>query len=123
MVGCDGQYRWMLVTLKKDKEHLISMECQDVSEYESMIDSLKGNNDTITEYFSLMEYLMISYDIDTDELKIFMLGSHEQINFYNGTLSEWCENKINNGDVYEVWKHLTFCVMISEMERCHLNGN
>lgn len=101
MVGCDGQYRWMLVTLKKDKEHLISMECQDVSEYESMIDSLKGNNDTITEYFSLMEYLMISYDIDTDELKIFMLGSHEQINFYNGTLSEWCENKINNGDVDE----------------------
>lgn len=101
MVGCDGQYRWMLVTLKRDKEHLISMECQDVSEYESTIDSLKGSNDTITEYFSLMEYLMISYDIDTDELKIFMLGSHEQINFYNGTLDEWRETKINNGDIDE----------------------
>lgn len=101
MVRNDGQYRWMLVTLKKEKYHLISMELQDVSEFEDTIDNLIDDNDTITEYFSLMEYLMISYDIETDELKIFMLGSHEQINFYNGTLAEWRESKLKNGDIDE----------------------
>ncbi len=101
MVRNDGQYRWLLVTLRKEKDHLIKMELQDVSEFENTIDNLKEDNETITEYFSLMEYLMISYDIETDELKIFMLGSHEQINFYNGTLSEWRDSKLKNGDIDE----------------------
>jgi diguanylate cyclase (GGDEF)-like protein len=104
MVRNDGQYRWMLVfinehTGKLKGERYFDLNIQDVEDYRNTIASLKGSNQRYTEYFSLMEYLMVSYDVHTDKLRIFMVGSHQQVNFYHGTLTNFKNDKIVNKEV------------------------
>lgn len=104
MVRYDGRYRWMLVTLEDSRTgnefgRFVRLEIQDIGKFKETIASLKGRNDRYMEYFGLMECLLFSYDCSTDRLKIFMMGSHQQVNFYNGTLSNWKENKLANEDV------------------------
>jgi len=98
-VRYDGQYRWMLVSILRGEGDLLELQLQDIAEYQNALEDLKGNNDRYTEYFSLMESLMMSYDIDTDRLKIFMLGGHQQMNFYSGTLADWKSYKLESGAV------------------------
>lgn len=100
----EGRYRWMLMHLSnrkvtEDKQKTIDVEIQDIATFMDTIEGLSGENDRCMEYFSLMEYLMFSYDVESDRLKIFMRGSHQQINFYNGTLKNWSESKIANEEV------------------------
>lgn len=104
MVRHDGRYRWMLMSLEDSKSgdeqgRYINIEIQDIAKFQETIEVLRGNNDRYMEYFSLMEYLMFSYDVHTDKLKIFMMGSHQQINFYNGTLVNWKASKLANKDI------------------------
>lgn len=104
MVRYDGLYRWMLMSLEDTKSgnesgRFINIEIQDIGKFKETIDILKGSNDRYMEYFGLMECLMFSYDCSTDRLRIFMTGSHQQVNFYNGTLTNWKMNKLANNDV------------------------
>ncbi len=101
-----GRYYWMLMSLEDSKSgdndkhsRHINIEIQDIAKFKETIDMLQSQNDDYMEYFSLMEYLMFSYDVNTDKLKIFMMGSHQQVNFYNGTLTNWKDSKLANKDI------------------------
>ena len=68
------------------------------------------------QYFSLMEHLMFSYDIYTDKLKIFMMGNQQQVNFYNGTLTDWEKTMITNGNIDEIYKNV-FNMLCSDFRK------
>ncbi|MBQ4283609.1 MAG: GGDEF domain-containing protein [Lachnospira sp.] len=107
MVNGEKVYRWVLAVIKsyagsEDGSRgggLLRIELQDVSIYNEEIDSIESKYDRYMEYFSLMEQLMFSYDVNSGKLRIFMMGSHQQINFYNGTLENWKQSKLANGEV------------------------
>lgn len=104
MVDSNGKYRWMLMSLESgefliDKPKTVNIEIQDISAYNETIQILEGKNNRYREYFGLFENLLFSYDVDSGKLRIFMMGSHQQINFYNGTLENWKESKLANDDI------------------------
>lgn len=103
MLRCDGEYRWMVVFLSFSKielenQKLILFEMEDIHTIKDELDELKNSCETYEEYFSLMEYFMLSYDIESDQFKIFMMANQQKINLYNGTLSDWKHKKISNND-------------------------
>ena len=115
MVNAEGAYQWMLVMLQGCEESvrgqkLIDIELQDIGNYQEAIQELRGSNERYMEYFSLMEHLLCSYDVSTGKLRIFMTGSHQQVNFYSGTLENWKLAKLINKDVdskcIHVFEHL-----------------
>ena len=91
MVDDNGRYQWvimLLVDIPKNRNHdrQIRIELHDIAEVKSLH---IAEDENYMQYFSLMEHLMFSYDIYTDKLKIFMMGNQQQVNFYNGTLTDW----------------------------------
>ncbi len=113
MVDDDSRYRWvvmLLVDIPKNRNHdrQIRIELHDIAEIKSLYIS---EDENYMQYFSLMEYLMFSYDIHTDKLKIFMMGNQQQVNFYNGTLTDWEKTMIANGNINEIYKNVfnMFC--------------
>lgn len=103
MLRYDGEYRWMAVFLTYSKielenQKLILFEMEDIHTLKDELDELQFSCETYEEYFSLMEYFMISYDIESDQFKIFMMANQQKINLYNGTLSDWKHKKISNND-------------------------
>jgi len=104
MLKFDGEYRWMVIFLSYSKlemngQKLISFEMEDVAIIMDELEQLKNSCEAYEEYFSLMEYFMISYDIKSDKFIMFMMANQQRINLYNGTLSEWKKNKITNKDL------------------------
>lgn len=103
MGRADGEYRWILCFMDMEEdnngERLISIKLQDITSFKSEIDILKNSNDEYSEYFSLMEYLMLSYDVSSGSLKIFLMGNNNKIDFFNGTLEEWRDAKIADKDI------------------------
>jgi len=116
LANCDGIYRWIIMSISNSdvnpdsKEKLFDIVIQDIYAYKDIIENLQGSNDRYKEYFSLIEQLMFSYDVNTDRLRIFMMGSHQQVNFYNGTLDNWKSEKLSDGYVdkqsINVFEHL-----------------
>ena len=103
MLRFDGEYRWMVIFLYYSKlefqgQKLISIEMEDISIIMDELEELKNSCEVYEEYFSLMEYFMVSYDIKSDNFKIFMMANQQKINLYNGTLSDWKKSKISNKD-------------------------
>jgi len=108
MVDDRNRYKWVIMSLidkPKNKNHdrQIRIEVHDVAEIKGFIPT---GDENYIQYFSLMEYLMFSYDISTDKLKIFMMGNQQQVNFYNGTLTDWEKTMIANGNVDEISKYV-----------------
>lgn len=112
----EGIYRWVVMFISysdikpRGDEKFFNVVIQDVLSYKDVIEDLQGSNDRYKEYFSLIEQLMFSYDVNTDRLCIFMMGSHQQMNFYEGTLDNWKREKLSNGYIDEksinVFEHL-----------------
>lgn len=97
-------YRWSLMFIKSTKltgsaGKIFNIEIQDISVYNKKIDNIETKYDRYMEYFGLMEQLMFSYDVFSGKLRIFMMGSHQQVNFYNGTLENWRSSKLANNEV------------------------
>lgn len=104
MVNSENAYRWVLMVVKSTSllgpsGRLFNLELQDISVYNEKIDKIERKYDKYMEYFSLMEQLMFSYDVSSGKLRIFMMGSHQQVNFYNGTLENWKQSKLANNEV------------------------
>ena len=100
----DGEYRWMVIFLSYSKlgfhgQKLISFEMEDIMIIMDELEELKNSCEAYEGYFSLMEYFMVSYEIETDNFKIFMMANQQKINLYNGTLSDWKKSKISNKDI------------------------
>ncbi len=116
LANCDGIYRWIIMSISNSdvkpnsKEKFFDIVIQDIFAYDDIIEDLQGSNERYKEYFSLIEQLMFSYDVNTDRLRIFMLGSHQQVNFYNGTFDNWKSEKLSDGYVdkqsINVFEHL-----------------
>lgn len=104
MSAADGEYKWVLISLcdsgqKCENGGLINIEIQEISKFRENFDNIQGANNELREYFSLMEQLMLSYDVRTGKLKIFTIGKNQQINFYSGTLENWKTSKLVNNEV------------------------
>jgi len=104
MLRFDGVYRWMVIFLSYSRlefkgQKLISFEMEDITIIMDELEELKNSCEIYEEYFSLMEYFMISYDIESDEFTIFMMANQQRINLYCGTLSDWKNSKISNKDI------------------------
>lgn len=104
MINGEKTFRWVLVVFKSSNAdsaggRLFNIELQDISVYNQKIDHIESKYDRFMEYFSLMEQLMFSYDVLSGKLRIFMIGSHQQINFYNGTLDNWKQSKLANNEI------------------------
>lgn len=104
MLRHDGEYRWMVVhlsyyDLEVNNRKMISFNMEDLMTIKDEIHDLKNCCDTYEQYFSLMEHFMLSYDISSDKLRIFIMGNQQKINMYNGTLSDWKDKKIVNQDL------------------------
>jgi len=100
----DGDYRWMVIYLSYSKlimngQKLISFEMEDITIIMDELEELKNSCEEYEGYFSLMEYFMLSYDIQSDKFVIFMMANQQKINLYNGTLSDWKNNKISDKDI------------------------
>lgn len=113
MVDNNSRYRWvimLLVDIPKNRNHdrQIRIELHDIAEIKSLH---IAEDENYMQYFSLVEYLTFSYDIHTDKLKIFMTGNQQQVNFYNGTLTDWEKTMIANGNINEIYKNVfnMFC--------------
>ncbi len=99
----DGKYRWAIALvsyeeLELEGKKLISFEFKDLTTIKSEMDEIKNCDEIYEEYFSLMESFMVSYDPESDLFKIFMIGSQQKVNLYNGTLTYWKNKKIDNQD-------------------------
>jgi len=104
MLRFDGEYRWMVIYLSYSKlefkgQQLISYEMEDIAIIMDELEELKDSCESYEEYFSLMEYFMVSYNVETDKFIIFMMTNQQKINLYNGTLSDWKTSKISNKDI------------------------
>ncbi|SEV82345.1 GGDEF domain-containing protein [[Clostridium] fimetarium] len=105
MLRFDAEYRWMVIFLSYSKleiingQKLISFEMEDITIIMDELEVLKNTCEEYEEYFSLMEYFMLSYDIESDKFIIFMMANQQKINLYNGTLCDWKKNKISNEDL------------------------
>lgn len=116
IVNDEGIYRWVIMSISNNsikprgEEKFFDVVIQDIFAYKDVIENLQGSNDRYMEYFSLIEQLMFSYDVNTDRLRIFMMGSHQQVNFYNGTLDNWKSEKLSDGYIdkksINVFEHL-----------------
>lgn len=116
IVNDEGIYRWIIMSISnssikaKGDEKFFDIVIQDVFAYKDIIENLQGSNNRYKEYFSLIEQLMFSYDVSTGKLRIFMMGSHQQVNFYNGTLDNWKSEKLSDGYIdkksINVFEHL-----------------
>lgn len=116
IVNDEGIYRWVIMSISdsniksRGDEKFYNVVIQDIFAYKEVIESLQVSNDRYKEYFSLIEQLMFSYDVNTDRLCIFMIGSHQQVNFYNGTLDNWKSEKLSEGYIdkksINVFEHL-----------------
>ena len=100
----DGEYRWMVIYLSYSKleykgQKLILFEMEDITIVMDELDELKNSCEAYEGYFSLMEYFMLSYDIESDRFVIFMMSNQQKINLYNGTLCDWKNNKIASKDI------------------------
>ena len=100
----DGDYRWMVIYLSYSKlimngQKLISFEMEDITIIMDELEELKNSCEEYEGYFSLMEYFMLSYDIQSDKFVIFMMANQQKVNLYNGTLSDWKKNKISDKDI------------------------
>lgn len=87
----DGKYRWMLVELEYDVvefngEQLINVSVQDIANLEKKLDELNRGNAEYRECISLMQEILLTYDIDNDELNIFAVESAGNKTYFNGTL-------------------------------------
>ncbi len=103
MANGRGEYGWYVGFLN-DKgakiagKGIIELGLEDLTSFMNEINVLKDNTETIEEYFNLMEYLMMSYDVSTDKLKIFVMGNQE-IDFYNGSLEQWKRQNLDNEEI------------------------
>ena len=93
MAGSEQQYIWMILFLslsdvEEDGKKMINIEIEDVTNFKKEMDELKNNNIVYSEYFSLMECMMISYDLAADRLKLFAMGS-QQMTVFDGTMEKW----------------------------------
>ncbi len=118
MVDDNGRYQWvimLLVDIPKNRNHdrQIRIELHDIAEVKSLH---IAEDENYMQYFSLMEHLMFSYDIYTDKLKIFMMGNQQQVNFYNGTLTDWEKTMITNGNIDEIYKNV-FNMLCSDFRK------
>lgn len=105
-----GRYRWILAVMENvlespENKRRIKLSMSDIDAMLKLSDMSNGMG-TYMEYFSLMEYLMFSYDVFTDRLRIFMIGSNQQVNFYNGTLADWRSTMLTNGNVDDVTRNI-----------------
>lgn len=105
-----GRYRWILAVMENvpdstEHKRTIKLSLNDIDSMLKMSDMSNGIS-SYMEYFSLMEYLMFSYDVFTDRLRIFMMGSSQQVNFYNGTLADWRSTMLANGNVDDVTRNI-----------------
>ena len=116
MVDNTGRYRWFVYIIDVAepadnvcKSRICSISIFDIRVFFKHTDTKADN--TYMEYFSLMEYLMFSYDVSTDRLRIFMMESHQQVDFYRGTLADWRRTMLANGNVYGVTRNIfdSFC--------------
>ncbi|MGN0317164.1 MAG: GGDEF domain-containing protein [Lachnospira sp.] len=106
MYDRDRNIHWMSVAASKDefdskRGQLYDLSLSDVyalSEYNKTITRL---NEEYAEYLSLMENMFFSYDIDDDNLRIFIIGDVQQLTLYNGTLGNWKNSKLEAGAVDE----------------------
>lgn len=87
MVDNTGRYRWFVYIIDEAEpadnvcnSRICSISIFDIRVFFKHTDTKADN--TYMEYFSLMEYLMFSYDVSTDRLRIFMMESHQQVDFY-----------------------------------------
>lgn len=107
--GKEG-YRWVVMSVRLSKVGeteaikdrfgtLFDVTIQDISAYKETIQALECSNNCYMEYLSLMEHLLFSCDARTGKLRIFMMGSHQQVDFYNGTLEDWRQSKLEKGEV------------------------
>ncbi len=116
MVDNTGRYRWFVYIIDEAEpadnvcnSRICSISIFDIRVFFKHTDTKADN--TYMEYFSLMEYLMFSYDVSTDRLRIFMMESHQQVDFYRGTLADWRRTMLANGNVYGVTRNIfdSFC--------------
>ena len=116
MVDNTGRYIWFVYIIDEAEpadnvcnSRIYSISIFDIRVFFKHTDTKADN--TYMEYFSLMEYLMFSYDVSTDRLRIFMMDGHQQVDFYRGTLADWRRTMLANGNVYGVTRNIfdSFC--------------
>lgn len=98
------RYKWVIVYITPAKGtegdgKFYTVWFYDIDVFKYELDSIEDNYNRYMEYFSLIDRFMLEYDMLTGELKVFMMGSHQQVNFYNGTLESFKHDKLNNADV------------------------
>lgn len=90
----DGRYRWILAEIEYDDnlfggEQLINVNMQDVQALERELNDINNKNLTYAEYFGLLDEFLFEYNIDEDDLKIFMGGNRQNLNVFHGTIKKW----------------------------------
>lgn len=93
----DGKYRWILVEMAYepfdiDGVAMISLRMTDLAEAENNNAELKRTNSEYDLYLSMMNGVMISYDILEDMLEIFVLSAGRRNYLYQGALAKWRED-------------------------------
>lgn len=127
MVDNTGRYRWFVYIIDEAEpadnvcnSRICSISIFDIRVFFKHTDTKADN--TYMEYFSLMEYLMFSYDVSTDRLRIFMMESHQQVDFYRGTLATGVEQCLPMAMCMALHAiYLILFVMILPMEQRYLN--
>ncbi len=100
----DGKFRWVLAEfeyepIEYDGEQLINVNFQDVQGLEREMNEIKSVNMEYGEYFSLLDEFFFVYDIDEDDLTIFIGGNKQRINLVHSTLEEWRYDILTNGEI------------------------
>ncbi len=90
----DGKYRWILVEMAYepfdiDGVAMINLKMTDLAESENNNAELKRMNGEYDLYLSLINSVLISYDISRDLLEIFMIVTRRRNYIYQGTLANW----------------------------------
>lgn len=97
----DGKYRWVLAeleyeTIELDGEQLININFQDVQALEREVNEIKNENAEVGEFFSMLDELFFLYNIDEDDLRVFIGGNKQNYDVIHCTLEEWIRQVEDN---------------------------
>lgn len=107
----DGKYRWILAELEYEPiefggEPLISINIQDIQALEREVNAIKSVNSEYGEFFGLLDEFLFVYNIDDDDLKVFMGGNRQTVNLVHSPLDEWIQDVEENHYISEEYKTL-----------------